>query len=313
MLLNFLRVVMLVILALLMFGILQKNKTLKLPSLLVWLLLLPISIMPAQQAFADFPDPALLKELQTRLLQAPDCLPECAQIASMKLEIDSKQLEINLEIHAQQDVYLPLPAQVDQWLPSQVIVDGKTAQALYRSGNGKLWVGLLKGKHKLKMSGVAPLLNTFFIPLQLKPHWLEVTKSGWLVEGINEQGVVAKQLQFRQINKQTPDIAEKQKFQPRDFPAFFRVERTLKLGLKWRVSTRVVRITPANSAALLEVPLLAGEQVITPGTTKKNGKILINLPSGQTKAGWESELKKPGKLNYWLQIQINGQKSGVSI
>ena len=296
MLLNFLRVLMLSVLALLMFGLVHGNIKLKVPALLFWLLLLPLTSMPVQQAFADYPDPALLKDLQGRLLKAPDCLPECAQIASMKLAIDSKKLDINLEVHVQQAVSLPLPAQIEQWLPNRVLVDGEPAQALYRSRDGKLWIALEKGKHTLKMSGVVPLLNKFFIPLPLKPHWLDITRQGWQVEGIFEHGIAANQLQFSRIKNQTKNTVQEALLQPGVLPAFFQVERDLQLGLDWRVNTQVKRYTHDDSAVLLEVPLITGESVITPGVRVKNGKVLINIPSGGLATSWQSVLEKTGEI-----------------
>ena len=36
---------------------------------------------------------------------------------------------------------------------------------------------------------------------------------------------------------------------PTTLPAFFKIERTLELGLDWRVNTRVMRLTPIGSGA----------------------------------------------------------------
>jgi hypothetical protein len=60
----------------------------------------------------------LLKELKQRLLKAPDCLPDCAQIASMQIDINKDKLTLTIQAHAQEKVALPLPAKFKQWLPN---------------------------------------------------------------------------------------------------------------------------------------------------------------------------------------------------
>ena len=41
----------------------------------------------AQKVEAGFPTPELLEELKTKLMPLPECLPDCAQIQKMALEI----------------------------------------------------------------------------------------------------------------------------------------------------------------------------------------------------------------------------------
>jgi len=80
----------------------------------------------------DIPDKAVLDKLRSKLLEkqpAPDCLPSCVQISQMKMAItNDKELAITLQIHAQQSVAIPLPAEYEQWFPDQVIVDGQIAK-----------------------------------------------------------------------------------------------------------------------------------------------------------------------------------------
>jgi len=71
-----------------------------------------------------------------------------------------------------------------------------------------------------------------------------------------------------------------------------RVERELTLGLKWQVETRVVRVTPAGSAVLLEVPLLAGESVTTADVRVADGKALVSLGPLASQAGWTSSWRR---------------------
>ncbi len=297
MLLNFLRVILVSVLVLLMFGLAGKLsfKFKSAAPALLGLLLFPVLAIPPQKAYADFPSKEVLDELKNRLLEAPDCLPNCAQIPGMQVTIDDKSLTVGLQIHSQYAVNVPLPAAYDQWFPNQVTVDGNTASGLYRSDNG-LWLNIPAGKHDVVLRGVPPLLATFTLPLPLRPNHVSVTAVNWETSGLQESGQADNQLQFNRISK-TVEHTQNAKLAPGVLPAFAKVERTLQLGLDWRVTTQVIRLSPPDSAIALEIPLLAGELVTTPGSHVKNGNIEINMPPQQTIAQWESTLDKSGKIS----------------
>jgi hypothetical protein len=293
MLLNFLRVALITVLALLMFGVAEKFKfNLKTATpMLLGFLLLPM--LSPQPAYADFPDQAMLDELRGRLLEAPDCLPGCAQIPQMHLAITDKALTLTLKIHARQSVAVPLPAEYEQWFPSQVSVDGEAAQGLYRSGNG-LWINLSEGEHQVVLSA-EPLLNRFTLPLPLKPHHVTIEAAGWQVSGTQEDGRVDDQLQFTRISQ--AQAASKTTLEPGVLPPFVSIKRTLQLGLDWRVITQINRLSPADSAVVIAVPLLPGESVTTAGVRVKDGKVEVNMPPQQTFMEWQSVLKKSGQID----------------
>jgi hypothetical protein len=312
-LLNFLRVMLVAVLALLMFGVAEKFnfkgfKTVA--PVLLWFLLLPMWVMPSANAYAELPDKALLDELRTRLLEKPlppDCLPSCAQIQQMKIAITDKELTIDLQIHAHQAVAVPLPAEYEQWFPNQIRVDGNAASGLFRDNNG-LWLNLNKGEHRVVMTGVAPLLSKFTLPLPLKPNWVSVQNNGWQVIGLQENGQVDSQLQFSRIN-QTAQPESRSELEPGALPPFVRIERTLQLGLDWRVLTQIIRVSPADSAVVLAVPLLPGESVISAGIRVKDGKVEVNIPAQQTVLQWESTLAKAESLEIiatqteqWIEV-----------
>ncbi len=318
-LLNFARVILVATLALLMFGVAEKFKFKSIKTatpLLLWFLLLPMLSMPSPKAYAELPDKAMLDELRNKLLEKPeppDCLPSCAQIQQMKITITDKELAIALQIHAQQSVAIPLPAEYEQWFPSQVLVDGKIAPGLYRDDNG-LWLNLNEGEHQVVLGGAVPLLSKFTLPLPLKPNWVDIQNTGWQVIGLQENSEVDDQLQFSRINQtqQQKDPSKRvseSTLEPGALPPFVRIERTLQLGLDWRVATRIVRVSPADSAVILAVPLLAVESVTTPGIRVKDGKVEVNIPAQQTELQWESTLEKSEKIDYaatqteqWIEV-----------
>ncbi|MFA5985447.1 MAG: hypothetical protein WC782_15625 [Methylococcaceae bacterium] len=290
--LNIVRVISIVVLALLMFGLSHKLKLpfKSMPTALLITLLVPVMLGTSNKVWADIPEQSVLDQLRERLQQAPDCLPECAQISQMQLSINEHDLSINLQIHAQEDLIVPLPAQYEQWLPSQVLVDGEAALGLYRNEQG-LWLKLSPGQHQVSLQGMTPGLAKFTLPLPLKPHRLTFDSKGWLIDGTLENALADNQIQFNRLSPASQN-ANKVLVEPSQLPPFVTVERILQLGLDWHVTTRIHRLTSADVPILLNIPLLAGEAVTSPGIPVKEGKAIISMASQETRVEWQSSLEK---------------------
>ncbi len=296
--LHFTRAIFIMILALLLFGVIVSWKKLRQSKpLLIWVFILPLLAgFPADEVMAQFPDKEILKELEKRLLEAPECLPECAQISELKIEIDTTNLKLTLHAHAQQAVAIPLPINDKHWLPSKVQVDNKSTPGMFRSQDGKIWLLLGAGTHSIILNGRTPNYNRFMLPLPLRPHRVVVSNKGWIIEGVYEHGIPGRQLQFSRSNTEKNHLAAQDILQPGLFPPMLRVERTLQLGLDWRVVSHVIRLSPGNAEISLEVPLLPGESVTTPGMRIKNGKLKISMAANQSRFSWDSALSKTSKL-----------------
>lgn len=308
-LLNFLRVILVVILSLLMLDIISKPFRFRIPAFGIKLCLLLFLILPVLPAHADYPSPELLKELKQRLLKAPDCLPSCAQLSSMHIDINSDMLTLTLQAHAQEKVALPIPAKFMQWLPNSVLVDNAPVKAIIRDKNGLLWLALTPGVHELILTGATPLQSSFTLPLPLKPHYISSKSSQWDIEGINKDGLAENQLHFSRIQDTSDTVLDLPSIAPGTLPAFIRVERTLNLGLDWYISTRIVRASKEQSAVTLEIPLLQGESVSTPNIRTEEGNAIVHLTANQQSMEWQSLLSKSNQLtlkapgtNRWFEL-----------
>ena len=304
---HFMQALLVALMSLKVLGLVTTRWRLTMPGLSVWLLLPVVLMLPNTDSFADIPDPQLLEQLKTRLLKAPECLPACAEIASMKLTSTPNEMLIDLQVHAQQDVAIPLPAQMDQWLPEQVGVDGKQTNSVIRKKDGHLWLALNKGVHKVLLYGRHNQKFKFSLPLPLKPQHSELKIEGWRVEGLYENNKTAAQLEFSRVSAD-PQFT-KPLFQENDLAAFVRVERTLHLGLDWRVTTRVVRLAGSVSPVVLQIPLLPGEAITSDLIHIENGSVLVNLPAGQNSMEWNSLLEKREQIE--LQASETTQWSEV--
>jgi hypothetical protein len=312
-LLSFMRVMLVVALTLLMFGasLKQFKKRKAAAPLLAWLLVLPLLGFHNRDSHADFPDQELLNSLKSKLLEAPDCAPGCAQIQEMRVKLDGKELSISLQIHAQQAIAAPLPSEVEQWLPSQVLIDGENAVALYRDPHN-LWIYLEPGVHQIILSGSAPNLNKFILTMPLPPRHSLFDAKDWRIDGVREDGQVDTQLQFTrmagaQAGHENTSGARDNVSQ--SLPAFVQITRTLQLGLDWRVSTHISRLSPLDAPIVLNIPLLAGEAVTSPGIRVKDNQVQVNMSAGQSEVQWQSLLEKSAAIN--LQAADNTQWSEI--
>ncbi len=308
MLLNFLRALLVSGLALLVFGrLIGKFKSTTNTSPM-WLLILPLFALPVHKVQADFPDAEMLKELKSRLLKAPDCLPSCAQIEQMHLGIDGPRMVIELQVLLQDKVALPLPARSKQWMPNSVSVNGKPAEALYRSRDGGLWINLDAGSYQVRLNGMPPPVNQFSLALPLNPHRITTQVKDWSIEGIHAHKSAAAQIH---LTRQTKDSGNTDQFaaEHNEIPPFVQVERTLQFGLDWRVETRIIRVTPTGSAIVLKVPLLDTASVTTDGIRVNDSQVLVNMPANQRVFRWRSILEKTSVIrltaaqtNQWTEV-----------
>lgn len=248
-------------------------------------------LLPAP-ARAEIPDPALLEELRQRLVEPAPCLPQCAQIPRMYLSAAPQALQLRLEVHAREAVAVPLPGQRDQWLASRVLVDGQPATGLRRDSTGAYWLDLAPGRHQVLMAGGLPAGDSLQLNLPLPPHRVEIEARGWSVEGVRETGVPERQLQLTRIEEAA--AGELPMLEPTTLPPFVQVTRHLRLGLEWEVRTEVRRLGPPGEAAVLAIPLLPGESVLTEGIRVEDGQVRVNLREGSLQ--WRSVLEPVGAL-----------------
>ena len=240
-----------------------------------------------------FPPPPLLEELQERLLQKPDCLPFCADVRKLDLMVTDDTLRILLEIHALSRVAVPLPGTAKSWVPENIFIDNKPAEALLKDDNGVIWILLPQGIHMVLLQGKTGQSNTIHVPLPLKPHTATLSTTGWDVQGLHENYVLEKNIQLTRIKKDgQTDFDDPQN----NFTPFLHVERELDLGLTWSVTTRVKRLTPAGIPLVVEIGLLEGESVTTGGIHVKNGHAHINMGAGTKEIVWKSRLEPREKI-----------------
>lgn len=255
-------------------------------------LLLGIFYSPAPCQASDTPTQEMLAQLRERLLEKADCFPDCADVSEMAVTISPEELNVTMQVDSQIDGAIPLPGNGDHWLPQQVFIDDKPASGLLRAKQ-QLWLLVPGGSHQIRLQGKIPRQNTIQLPLPLRPHHIVSKTEGWIVEGINN-GIADNQLQFKRLVDK--EDSSPQILKSGILPPFVLIERTLLLGLTWKVETRVSRTSPSGSAIVLSVPLLPNESVVTEGVRVQDGQAKVTLDAEESELAWESVLEKSDQL-----------------
>ncbi len=248
-----------------------------------------------QSAQAQLPDAELLKDLETRLLQPPECTPRCAEIVAADIDIGEHSVRISLTVYALEEVAVPLPGSDAGWRPAAILLDGTAAGQVSRGPDQSLWIRLQAGRHKVILSGPIPAVDSLEIPFPAPPRVVDAVGDGWFIAGIKDRRLLSGSLQLTRL--QSADIADGSlRWESSRFPPFVEVTRTLELDLDWGVRTDVSRVAPAQGALTLELPLIEGESVISENATVKDGKILVTMAPNVDRFTWQSTLERKSLL-----------------
>ena len=257
------------------------------------LMLAMLSASPPAEA--EIPGPDMLKQLQERLLEPPDCVPRCAEIVAADVEIRANAITMTLEVHALEEVAVPLPGSAEGWRPDAVRLDGGVSQRVLRGFDGALWVQVAAGENTVTLRGVVPSVDSLEIPFPTPPRVLQVSSDGWDVAGIKDRRLLSGSLQLTRL--QTDSDGDKTiRWESSRFPAFARIERTIELDLDWRVRTSVHRVAPMQGAVTLDVPLIEGETIVSGDFAVTDGRVLVSMNPQQHVVTWTSNLPRQSPL-----------------
>ncbi len=246
---------------------------------------------PAARA-ADFPPQPMLDQLRDRLLERPECAPDCVSSPRLHVDISNDVLTLRVEVEAAARASLALPVGT-RWRPPDVLIDGSPAEALTIGPEGGLWVLVTPGRHEIVLRGTLPADDEVQIHLRTRIHRVTLAAEGWLVGGVRRDGSAEGSLHLTRIAQQS---AESAALEPGRLPPFVEIRRELLLGLEWSVTTTVVRRSPPGTAVALEVPLLAGESVLNAGIEVDDERATVALGPRVPSVSWTSAIKPTENL-----------------
>ena len=286
--LGFLRIILL---ALLIYKLLGGRPAMgfgKMATIAVLLMIVFAASAPISAKAGNYPTPELLQQLQDRLLEKPDCKPNCAESARIEVIAGRDTLRLVVEVNAAVQTMVPVPGNSNSWLPEVVLRNEQPAEVLRHASDGTLWMVVPEGIHRVTMIGKLPGAGSVQVPLGMKPHSGKfTTDADWEVQGIQNDGTVETSIQLTRRAAAGAAIGGTGE---NTIEPFLNVERVLELGLTSQVRTTVRRITPPGTPVMVSVPLVEGESVVTPGIQAAGGRASVHMGTGESKVTWESSL-----------------------
>jgi hypothetical protein len=260
------------------------------------LILAALWASPALAAGGTWPDQDILKAYQARLLERKPLPP--AGLPHLRLNLAAESLELDLTVEAGQEEIIPLPA-LDRnvFRPRSLTLDNGPELPLIEIQDR--WLTLVPpGRHHLKLAGrlkkPGPAFQSFDLnfPPEGQPQRVEAEGGDWRVEGLEPDGRPrGRTLLVRSLRQWTGgEEAGETGGAGLNLSPFFLVRRTLSLGLDWRVSTVVSRLTPAGAPVSLNLPLLPGENPVG-GVFSEKGRVTVSFGPQDSQAAWESSLE----------------------
>ena len=256
----------------------------------VFLFAFLVAHAPAQ---TSIPDATTLEKLRERLLKPSDAYPHAADIPSVTLTLQQNKVIMDAEVHAAIRTAVPIPGRLPTWSPINVLVDDKPEVSLRRD-DGFLWVVVEAGIHHVHVEGSLGNITAWEWNYVLLPRQLKVDAPDWNVSGIKADGVPEAQV-F--LSRKQKVVAAQSSYDQPALQTVVSVERELEFGLVWEVHSTVKRLTPAGRASELRIPLLPGENVLTPEAVVREGFIEIRLGARDQSFAWESELPVTKQLS----------------
>ena len=274
----------------LIFGKKHKNTTRAATLGMLLFLLFPLSFAP-QTAQAEIPSQEILAELQNRLLKPHDCDDQCATINSCTIRIDNDVLKVELQLDTLVRAAVALPGK-NRFFDT-ILLNNRAAKILRQDSQGNPLVRLEPGSHTVILQKELAGRDKLSFSFPMLPERGQTLLNNWTINGLHADGRLDKQISLSRIKpvaiKEATNDEENDDDTSFQIPAFVRIERTLHMGLKWTVTTRVIRRSPDGVIAL-DIPLLPGERVTTEALYIQNKHVRINMAADQNTFSYFSAL-----------------------
>ncbi|MFW6387108.1 MAG: hypothetical protein ACOC0G_00365, partial [Thermodesulfobacteriota bacterium] len=246
--------------------------------------------------YSAIPSSEMLDELRQRLISPPECAPHCAALQHLKVNISAGTLRLEQHIHSETLSAVPLAFPLEQLTPARISSTVSPHPLLLRSApdqaHAQLWARVESGITTLKLEAPVPAdLHQLEIPLPLRAGRISIEADGWELLNRGDDPVNTVTISLRRESE-----TENPKKEQAEFPLYAEVNRRLNLGVEWQVETTLKRMSSTGKAGVIPVPLLEGEQVVTPGIQTRDGMALIEVGPDTDSVQWRSRLDRGSPL-----------------
>ena len=245
----------------------------------------------------SIPSAELLDELKSRLIKAPDCLPECVSIENIAFKVDNNLLSIEMKVASATNLAMPIIGNRNSWLPQSVRMDEQNSSELQLDNKGELWIHVPKGIHTIHLQGSMNGQNQFILNSSLPLHNLTIEGSkDWKVK-TNHQNYVEFMNLEKALENPTQNIQSA-------IEAKISVKRVFYFGLRWYVDTEVRLLNSIDKPYTVNYKLLAHESILNKEIEVRGKKAVLHFSNEKKRYVWRSILP----LSSDLEIQASLDK-----
>lgn len=242
--------------------------------------------VPMDGVAEEYPPKYLLDELDSRLVEAPECMPHCTSLDNGVIALTKTELSISFDAYSAADVVLLLPSSREGWQVSEILVDG-TPEVTSRRQQDHLAILLTEGHHKVIVKGsIKGDSASVSIPVPI--HNITSVGDDWLVSGVVDGRVPSRTISLRAKDRVQQEKTDT--LTPSPVKPFFIVHREFHLGTQWQMTTTVNRLAPQSGPVSLEMPLLSFERPLSAAIDFKDGNANLQFSGRQARISWESAL-----------------------
>ncbi len=258
-------------------------------------LLFPLS----SQLHADqIPSEEMLSKLQQRLYPAPECLPDCVNLANATLRVSEQDLTLSLDYHSGAELAALVPNSSD-WRIDSLSLNGKVLNHLWKNSEGA-WVKLPRGVSELTIRAKLKNKTNLSIQFAEQPKAFLSQLNGWEISGTSGNRMVSNSIQLTRIalanNLQTKNANNLPVAQEQSIEDLILVTRRLNIATQWTIDTYVTRQAPRQGTITTDVPLLSFEQPLEMTEHIKGNKMKVVIPNNSHRIHWRSRMKSTEPL-----------------
>jgi hypothetical protein len=255
--------------------------------------LLLMACLPHMAHAQSTPNQNVLNQLQSRLTEAPKCVPDCAVVAAATVQASDDRVSLDMEVHAGASVVLPLP-QTDGGMQLVGVSVDNNANAPIGRNEDQIVARLVPGIHRVSLDYRVKPVDSTTLNFSLRPQRISFSGEGWSLDGSDAGRILGDSITFNRLK--AADDGKPAPLPQQAFPPYVQITRDLHLGVEWQVVNTVTRIAPSDGGFTLDLPLLPGEHPLGDNARVENGRIKVTFNAGQANVAWTSRLDQTASL-----------------